>query len=300
MSRRDHVELLIAASALGAEILQPAKVLDIAVIENVIPSALVIHGYANELALGGHRMLVPECRIGRASPDDVQLRLALTLTLEPAERVFVLQNTAGKGIEQLIIGRDDDVGGYEVRGRRHRSQIRGNPQRRTTDHADPAVRPRLLGHPFDGVVAILEIGNEGFVKPFRAALAAHVLHDVGISRVGVFLGRVTRQLAQRILEVRRSRQHHRERALPRRQKDIGRELDAVAGGHGHFGPLRQCGNLLRRQLRQEARPSLSRFGRGRCGLRLRIRKRGECQWCEASSPTRLKRQDNFIFSPLGR
>src|SRR5208283_884269 len=41
---RSHVKLLSAARAFGAEILQPAEILNVAVVEDVIPSTLVVHG----------------------------------------------------------------------------------------------------------------------------------------------------------------------------------------------------------------------------------------------------------------
>src|SRR6202000_736353 len=90
VSRRHHVQLLIAARTLGTVVLQPAEILDIAVIENVVPRTLVVHRDANELALRRHRMLIPECSVRRASPHQVELRLGFSLAFQPAKRVLIL------------------------------------------------------------------------------------------------------------------------------------------------------------------------------------------------------------------
>ena len=51
-------------------------------------------------------------------------------------------------------------------------------------HAHLAVRPRLGGRPFDGVVAIVDIVSERLPTPFRLVPSAHILEDIRIPSPG--------------------------------------------------------------------------------------------------------------------
>jgi hypothetical protein len=198
----DHVEFLIAARAFRPGALQPTEVLDAAVIEYVVPGALVIHRDVNKLALGGHRKLVPECGIGAASADLGQLLRRFALALEPPERIRILQHAAWKYIQQLIVRRDDDESSHQVRRRRDRGQVAGDPQCGGADHADLAIRPGLLRHPLHGIEAIGHVVDESFVKSFRMAFAAHILYDEGIAGIDVAFCRIPGCCAQSVLQIR--------------------------------------------------------------------------------------------------
>ncbi len=128
-----------------------------------------------------------------------------------------------------------------MRWRRRRGHVLGDPGRGRAPHADVAVARGLLGHPFDGIVAVLEppmrVGKEGRVAALGLEPPAHVLDDLGVAHPHHPSG------AAPVLAVRRAGEHHRPGPIAIREVDVGRQAHAVA--HGDHEGLRCRGLALR-------------------------------------------------------
>ena len=269
MTERAHQQLLIAARALGALVLQIDEVVHRAAVEDVVPAADVEDRDLDVFAVRRHGDTVPAHVIHRAGPGPSQRLLRDPLAAQPADGVLLLEHAARIAVGQPIRRRDHHIGGLQVRRRSHSRRIGGNPQRRAAGHADIAVAPGLGSRPFDGVVAILDVVLEGAVESLRTAFAAHILQHEHIARIGVALGLLGHLLARiggllrdpAVLEVGRATEDHRPGAASDGLIDIGRQLDAIAQGHHLFHSAgRQAGPLGDRRRRN---PHRNPLGQGR-------------------------------------
>ena len=243
MAERAHHQLLVAARALRALVLQELEVVDRAAVEDVVPAADMIGRHADVLAVRGHGHAVPADVVQRPRAGPVQHLLRDALPLEPADGVLLLQDAAGVAVGEPVSGRDDHIVGHQMRRCGQRGGVGGDAQRRAAGHADLAVAPGLGRGPFDGVVAVLDVVLEGGVEALRAALAAHVLQDEDEARVRVAPGllgqplavldalRVALRIDAAVLQVGRAGEHHRPGSGPGRLVHIGRQPGPVAQRH---------------------------------------------------------------------
>jgi len=124
-----------------------------------------------------------------------------------------------------------------------------------TDHADIAVAPGLLRHPFDQVVDVLALAVAAEIVvahelALRAAGAAHVGDHVGVAvrdhgadiagfdaavpqRARPRLRRKRQRERLQLLAVGAEREQRRHLARRRRPVDVGGEMHAVAHGNAH-------------------------------------------------------------------
>ena len=120
------------------------------------------------------------------------------------------------------VGKDGD----QARRVRHRGAPLHVSQVGASLHADFAVGPGLLGGPFDGVVAVLDVVAERLPLALRLMASASVLEDVGITAPGEVDGAA---VGARVAlgAVGRARNKHGVLAFADRTKDVRVEDDAV-------------------------------------------------------------------------
>src|SRR6185312_7030324 len=151
------------------------EVRDVALVEDVVPTADVVDRDLDVFAVGAHRRAIPEDVVGDAAALAVEDRVGDALPLGPAEHVLLLQYAAHVAVAHQVGGRDHHVGGLQMRRGGHGGLVGGDAHGRAAGEPDLAVAPGLGRGPFDAVVAVLHVVLEGRVEALGAALAAHVL-----------------------------------------------------------------------------------------------------------------------------
>ena len=146
----------------------------------------------------------------------------------PGEIEAELERAALIRPSSMVIGSSDRRGDhFQGRVAADRRLPLRQPDVRAAEHADIAVAPRLRDEPFQRVVAVLPLIDEGIEPTLGLEPPAHILHDDRVAAPRRPQGEADIG-ADVLLIVRRPLQERRIRPRPGRAVDIREEYDAVA------------------------------------------------------------------------